>query len=172
MEIYYKISGDTLTAIANSIRTKNNSNATYKPSEMAAEIEKSNIYMTQVTPEVDSDKLTIQHNLGTTDILMAAIFAETLGEIIPSFNGTLAKFWAKTDIPVRYSSSGNTQNYDLQGSYSTQNANITGGIPTSTSYWDYVVDNNNFTFSRTSAANKFIAGVTYTVIIVASNAKV
>lgn len=167
--------GSHYQAICDAVRAKTGDTAKLKSGDLAAAIAGisgggvSGIYITHVTPEVDSNTLTIHHNLGTTDILMAAIFAETLGEITPSFNGSLVKFWAKTDIPVRVSSSANTENYCLASSYNQTNANATNAVPTNTSYWDYVKDDNTFEFNRSASAYRFIAGVTYTVIIIASN---
>ena len=133
----------------------------------------SGIYMAKVTPETISEVLTIQHNLGTTDILLAAAFAETLGEITPSFNGALAKFWAKTDIPVNETNTSRGQNYDAHFSYNTNKTLAYGGTPNSPAYRCSVVDKNTFEFKRSgSALAKYIAGVTYTVIIIAANAEV
>ena len=168
-----------LTAIANAIRGKTGSADTYTPAQMAAVISSisgggaSGIYMARVTPETDMKFLTIQHNLGTTDILLAAIFAQTLGEITPSFNGVLARFWAKTDIPMRLTASVNGSNFQSQFSYQTSTLNAAGGVPNSTSYCCYVVDENTFQFtSAGSSAAKYMAGITYTVIIIAANAEV
>ena len=131
------------------------------------------IYMAKVTPKTDSNELIIQHNLGTTDILLAAAFAETSGETTPSFNGALAKFWAKTDIPVRETAASAAQNYDSQFSYKTDASLAICGAPNSPSYRCRVVDKNTFEFERAgSAVAKYIAGVTYTVIIIAANAEV
>lgn len=165
-------------AICDAVRAKTGDTAVLKSGDLAAAITGisgggvSGIYIAHVTPEVDSNKLTIKHNLGTTDILMAAAFAETIGEITPTANFVLGKYWAKTDVPVRYSSSGNTSNYDLTSTYNVSNANATGSVPTSTTYWDYVIDNNTFEFNKSASAYKFLAGVTYTVIIIASDAGV
>lgn len=131
------------------------------------------IYMAKVTPETDSEALTIQHNLGTTDILLAAAFAETLGEITPSFNGALAKFWAKTDIPVRETSTSSAQNYNAYFSYITGTTLASVGAPNTPAYRCRVVDENTFEFRRSgSAIARYIAGVTYTIIVVAANAEV
>ena len=132
----------------------------------------SGIYMAQVTPASDSTGLSVSHNLGTTDILMAVCFAETLGEVTPTFNGALAKFWAKSDIPQRISSSASSVgNYDAHATYNTTNLYETIGSPNSTSYQCAVVDENTFKFANAgSAASKYIAGVTYTVIIIAASA--
>ena len=127
----------------------------------------SGIYMAKITPSSDVSSLTIQHNLGTTDILLAACFVETLGDITPTFNGALGKWWAKTDIPNNRSGVG----FDTLAGYSAANAYATLSAPTSLSYWDKVKDENNFVFWQAgSAASKYITGVTYTVIIMAASA--
>lgn len=131
------------------------------------------IYMSKVTPENDLEFLEITHNLGTTDILFAACWAETLGDVVPTFNGALGKYWAKTDIPVRYTGTNTIENFDNYNSYNTTNSYAFGGVPNSPTYWDYVLDENTFQFRRAgSAAARYITGVTYTVIIIAANAEV
>lgn len=131
----------------------------------------SGIYMAKITPASDTGELTVTHDLGTTDILLAVCFAETLGDVTPSFNGAVAKFWAKSDIPRRVTSSWNEPNYDAHFSYSYATGNMTAGIPTSNSYFCRVEDENNFIFdSAGSVAAKYIAGVTYTVIIMSASA--
>lgn len=125
------------------------------------------IYMAKVTPSSDMSDLTIQHNLGTTDILIAVCFAETLGDVTPTFNGTLGKWWAKTDIPNNRSGVG----FDTLAAYNTANAYAILGAPSASGYWDKVKDENTFIFLQAgSAAAKYITGVTYTVIIVAASA--
>lgn len=134
----------------------------------------SGIYMAKITPETDSNNLEIKHNLGTEDILIAVCFAETLGDIVPTFNGCLVKFFAKTDIPFKASGAenGKYNNYNLNSTYSTTNEYAQGAGTQAKSYWDYVVDKNTFIFNRSSMVSKFIAGVTYTVIIIAGSAEV
>lgn len=134
----------------------------------------SGIYMAKITPETDSNNLEIKHNLGTVDILIAVCFAETLGDIVPTFNGNLAKFFAKTDIPFKANGAenGKYNNYNLNSTYNTTNAYAQGGGTAAKSYWDYVVDENTFIFNRSSTTAKYIAGVTYTVIIIAGSAEV
>lgn len=134
----------------------------------------SGIYMAKITPETDSNNLEIKHNLGTVDILIAVCFAETLGDIVPTFNGCLGKFFAKTDIPFKANGAenGKYNNYNLNSNYNTTNAYAQGAGTAAKSYWDYVVDENTFIFNRTSSSSKFIAGVTYTVIIIADSAEV
>lgn len=132
----------------------------------------SGIYMAKITPETDSLSIDVVHNLGTTDILFAAILVETFGDIVPTFNGTLAKFCAKSDIPFRITS---TENHDMFNNgvfYNATNAIAQPGSITSLIYTDVAIDENTFGFKRVASAYKFIAGVTYTVIIVAANAEV
>ena len=127
----------------------------------------SGIYMAKITPSSDMFSLTIQHNLGTTDILLAACFAETLGDVVPTFNGALGKWWAKTDIPNNRSAVG----FNTLAAYNTANAYAILGAPSSSGYWDNVKDENTFVFGQAgSSAAKYITGVTYTVIIMAASA--
>jgi hypothetical protein len=130
----------------------------------------SGIYMAKITPESDAEQITVNHNLGTTDILFAAILVETLGDIVPTSNGTLAKFYAKSDIPFRITSTSNSDNFNNGVFYNATNAIAQPGSMTSLIYTDVAIDENTFEFKRVASAYKFIAGVTYTVIIVAASA--
>lgn len=131
----------------------------------------SGIYMAKITPETDSSSIDVVHNLGTTDILFAACWAETLGDVVPTFNGALGKYWAKSDIPARVTASVNAENFNTHNVYNTTNNNAGGGAPNSTAYRDRIIDDNTFMFAQAgSAAAKYIAGVTYTVIIIAASA--
>ena len=121
------------------------------------------LYMTQITPETNQDTLDIRHNLGTTDILTAACFAQSLGDITPTYSGTLMKLWAKTGIP----NNRNCVGYCAQSTYNTNGYVLIGGISLSTQ-WDQVVDANTFSFKKATNAGLFIGGVTYTVILVAA----
>lgn len=169
-----------MTSVANAIRAKTgNADMLAWPDGFKMAVDgiqsgsASGIYMARVTPETDSNELKIQHNLGTTDILLAVAFAETLGEITPSFNGAVAKFWAKTDIPVRESSTSLAQNYNAYFFYNTGATSAAVGSPNSPAYRCEVVDENTFKFARAgSALAKYIAGVTYTIIVIAANAEV
>ena len=108
-----------LTDIADAIRAKTGSTDGMSLSDMTVSIndslkgKSSGIYIGTVTPSEDATNITITHNLGSTDILFAAIWAETLGDVTPTFNGALGKYFAKTDIPARYSSTGNTENFNV-----------------------------------------------------------
>ena len=132
----------------------------------------SGIYMAKITPESDADAITVTHDLGTTDILFAACWAETLGDIVPTLNGALAKFFAKSDVPFKISTSTNHDKFNIGVFYNTTNANAQNSVISSLNYTDSVIDENTFEFNKTASAYKFIAGVTYTVIIIAANAEV
>lgn len=172
---------DKLTAIADAIRGKTGGTDPLTLDQMSVAIAgietgggssgASGIYMAKITPASDADELTVTHNLGTTDILLAVCFAETLGNVTPTFNGAVAKFWAKSDIPRRVASSWNEPNYDAHFSYNYANGIMIGGTPNSGAYFCTVKDENNFNFARAgSSAAKYMAGVTYTVIIMAASA--
>ena len=126
-----------------------------------------NVYMTKVTPEEDVQSIVVTHNLGTTDILLAACWAETLGGVTPSIsNATLGKMWSNTDIVNNRGGFG----FCAQYYWSLKNAYAASGSPNASSYWDKITDGNTFEFMRgQSGTATFLAGVTYTVIIVAAN---
>jgi hypothetical protein len=128
----------------------------------------SGIYVAEITPSSAENTLNITHDLGTTDILIAAIWAEdALGGITPDNNATLASVWTKTDIPNNRNAVGNS----WVSSYNATNNYTVLQSPTSAAYWNKVSDENTFTFSaRAASAAKFVIGVTYTVIVIARNA--
>lgn len=132
----------------------------------------SNFYMTEVTPEADLNSLTITHNLGTVDILLAVAWVQTLGDTVPTANVALGKYWAKSDVPVRISQTQSGENYNPVTAWNINYGMAANGGNTSLAYWDSVTDENTFTFNRAgSAQSVFMAGVTYTVIIIANGAK-
>lgn len=127
----------------------------------------SGIYMAKITPAEDVNDFTVTHNLGTTDILLAACFAESLGDIVPDNGRGLGAVWAKTEIPNNRGGVG----YSFLASYYATNSAVTCSGPNSASYWHKVVDSNNFIFSRPgSSSAKYEGGVTYTVVIMAASA--
>ena len=132
----------------------------------------SGIYMAKVTPAKDMSEIVITHNLNTTDILLAAIWAESFGDITPTFDGAVAGIYAKSSLPFRLTSSTNHENFMAFAKWSTSAANVTTvGQPNSTAYLPEVEDENTISFSAAgAAAAKYFAGVTYTVFVVATSA--
>ena len=131
----------------------------------------SGIYMAKITPEEDLNGLTITHNLATTDILMVAAWAETLGDIELTTNNSLAKFWAKTDIVTRRGGNGFSPGY----SWSSTNSYADASAPNTAAYENLTInDENTIYLPRTSSGTKnyYLAGLTYTVIVIAANAEV
>lgn len=131
----------------------------------------SGIYMAKVTPSEDLAGMAIAHNLGTTDILLVACWAETLGDIVPATAASLAKFWAKTDIVTQRGGGGFSPGY----SWSTKNQYASPSPPNMANYENLTVtDENNILLPRCSSgtASSYLAGVTYTVIVIAANAEV
>lgn len=132
----------------------------------------SGIYMAKITPASEKKSFTITHNLGTTDILMAVIWAETFGDVTPSVGRITMRTWLKTDIPVRLTSSSTHPNIDIFNSYSLESSHIIApSQPTSDAYLCKATDENNFfMYGGGSTSAYFYAGVTYTVIIMAASA--
>lgn len=128
----------------------------------------SGIYMAKITPAEEVGSFTVTHNLGTTDILFAGLWAETMGDIVPTTSRAIMKVWFKTDIKNARGRDG----WDIQTAWDVNN-NRGGnpGQPNSYAYWSEAKDENNFIFARPgSASAKYTAGVTYTVIIMAASA--
>lgn len=131
----------------------------------------SGIYMAKVTPAEDVGKMSINHNLGTTDILLAAAWAETLGDITPSANVTVAKFWAKTSMPTRRGGNGFGPGYAwfVANAYADNNSPNMGSYETLT-----ITDENNVSLNKVASGptNLYLAGVTYHVVVIAANMEV
>lgn len=168
-----------LTGIADAIRSKTGGTGKLTLEGMAAAIAgisggggAGGIYMAQVTPESDVGRITVVHNLGTTDLLLASIWAESLGDAQLTADRIMMRTWLKSDIPFRITSSTQIQNIDIYSNYSSSAGHInTSGHPNSTAYLSEILDENTFQFaSGTFAVARFAAGVTYTVIIVAASA--
>lgn len=131
----------------------------------------SGIYMAKVTPSEDLAGMAIAHNLGTTDILLVACWAETLGDIVPATTASLAKFWAKTDIATQRGGGGFSPGY----AWNTKNQYASPSLPNIANYEKLTVtDENNIFLPMCSSGttNRYLAGVTYTVIVIAANAEV
>jgi hypothetical protein len=132
----------------------------------------SGIYMAKITPASEVSSFDITHNLGTTDILCALCWAETLGDTVLTANRITMKTWLKTDIPVRLTSSSTHPNIDIYNNYSASDSWISPpNQATSEVYLSSAKDENTFfIYCGGSASAKFAAGVTYTVIIMAASA--
>ena len=132
----------------------------------------SGIYMAKITPASDVDELRVTHSLGTTDILVAASWTEGLGDVTPNIDGSIANIYLKSSVPFGLTNSGNHENLLAFARWNVSGENVTTiGEPTSADYFSEVVDENTFLFRRAgSAAAKYIAGVTYTVVIMAASA--
>ena len=128
----------------------------------------SGIYMAKVTPASDVGKMSINHNLGTTDILLVAAWAETLGDITPSAAATVAKFWAKTSVPTQRGGNGFCPGY----SWNVTNSYAGPQAPNTASYETLkITDANNVSLNKVASgsANMYLAGVTYHVVVIAAN---
>lgn len=167
---------DKLTAIADAIRGKTGKTAEMTLDQMAAEISgmeagggAGGIYMAKVTPASDMDSMEIMHNLGTENILLVACWAETLNEVTHAANGTLAKFWAKTDVATQRGGNGFSPGYawNVTNNYANPQAPNTGSYETLT-----IIDENSIDLPRgqSGTVSAYLAGVTYTVIVVAASA--
>lgn len=130
------------------------------------------IYMAKITPASDATELDVTHNLGTTDILAAVCWAETFDDVVPALDGSVANVYLKSSLPFRMSSSSNHENMIAFARWSVSSANVnTIGQPTSSAYFSKPMDDNVFIFDSAGAATaKYLAGVTYTVIIMAASA--
>lgn len=170
---------EKLTNIADAIRNKTGSTAEMTldaMTEAIAGIEAgggaSGIYMAKITPAEYLGDLTITHNLGTTDILYVAAWAESFGDYDTSQDlGTICKYWAKTDIPTRRGGNGFSASY----SWNNTNQYADTSSPNMGAYEKLsIVDENTVKLARAAsgAVTGYYAGVTFTVFVIAANAEV
>lgn len=168
---------DKLTAIADAIRGKTGGTAPLTLDGMATAIAgiqtgggASGIYMAKITPaEYSAKSFTITHNLGTTDILYVALWAETLGGITPTTGTTLCKMWAKSDIVTRRGGNGFSNGYG----WSVSNGYADTSAPNTASYETLrIIDGNTIELPRTQSGSGtgLCVGVTYTIIVIPTNA--
>ena len=131
----------------------------------------SGIYMAKITPEEDlTANFPITHNLGTTDILLVAVWAETLGDIVLDKAVNLHKVWNKTDIITKRGGNGFSLGYmwNTTASYADTQSPLTAAYENLT-----VVDENTIKLPRcASGSNVYLAGLTYTVVVIAASAEV
>ena len=171
MSVYSK-----MTAIADAIRGKTGGTSPLTLDQMAEAIAgissgggdvSSGIYMADVTLAENKGRVYIDHNLGTADILLAAIWAQGLNGVTPDYNCCLGKFWLNTGITNKLG--GNS--FCCQYNWNTTNGYAAGGAPTSGTYIDQPENENTFIFKPGgAAAATYIAGVTYKVVIMAKSA--
>ena len=176
-----------MTAIADAIRRKTGSGEKLTLDAMAQAIETmetggssggdSGMYMAKITPAENVWDLTVIHNLGTTDILLAACFVEKLdGEANSDMHAkAIAKLWAKTEIPVRMTSTTQSPNYEIAYPFNYNSGDYksgSGAVPTSEEYKCKIIDTNTFVFARVGSGTGqyYYPGFTYTVIIMAASA--
>lgn len=127
----------------------------------------SGIYMAKVTPATSKDRMVITHNLGTTDILMAAVFVETFGDNpIGEVTATIGGFWAKADMLGLRGGLG----YDIK--FTWAKTQISNSAPQTAGSYLNINNENQVTFNGASAsgAYNFPVGVTHTVIIIPASA--
>lgn len=129
----------------------------------------SGVYMAKITLAEYSNYLTINHNLGTTDILYVAAWLENKGDYAFEANGmTLCKMWAKTDITTQRGGDGFCTGYSwqLNNSYASPNAPNGAGYETLT-----VVDENTVKLPAVASGSTsgYHAGLTFTVFVIAAN---
>lgn len=179
---------DKLTNIADAIRGKTGGTDPLTLDGMATAIASietgggsgggaSGIYMAKITPAEEVFDLTVKHDLGTTDILMAVCFVEKLDrEATNSMQArTIAKFWMKTAIPTRITTSTQGENFQIAWPFAYNNGDYRTGsssVPATEERNSKVVDSNHFTFGRIGSndGQTYSPLFTYTVMIVAASA--
>lgn len=173
---------EKLSAIGNAIREKTGKADKLTLDQMPVEIASivsgggssgtSGIYMAKITPAEYLGSLKISHNLGTTDILYVAAWAESFGDFDTSqYVGTICKMWAKTDIKTRRGGNG----FSLGYSWSNTSQYADWSTPNTASYETLsITDKNTVSLIRNASGSTtgYYPGITYTVFVIAANAEV
>lgn len=130
------------------------------------------IYVGYYTPTTDTRTINVVHNLGTDDILMAAIFAETLGDKVPTYACALSVVYLKTDYSHYGSSAFSSESsMTLCSRYRTSDGKSQIGSITSAAYLPTISEDSVIFQPAGAAASTYCAGVTYTAIIIPSSIK-
>lgn len=166
-----------IQATADAIREKNGLTNTYKVSEFAGAIRAissgissgAKVYTTEVTLDANASEIPVTHNLGSTDILLAAAYlAEDCVDRLV-YKDTIANVYIKSLFAGNSNTGGTLKenirlsNYwyassDGKNSYMMSSANSV--VPT-------ITDENNITIKSYIASYKFPAGLKIGIIVVA-----
>lgn len=165
-----------IQAAADAIREKNGKTDTYKVSEFAGAIRaiatggvSTKVYTTEVTLDSKAQKIPVTHNLGTTDILLAASYlAEDCVDRI-EYKDTISSVYIRTPFSANTTDGGRLKeniricNYWYVSSDGTS-AYMMSGAPT---YLPTITDENNITIKSYSPTYQFPAGLKIGIIVVA-----
>lgn len=169
---------DKLTNIADAIREKTGGADPLSLDAMVEAIDSieagggsvaSGIYMAKITPAEAVCPLDIVHNLDTKDILFALCFVADVGDAVLTDTTVVAKAWIDTNLLCRYGMT-TMPVFSTVWKYNVANTRAENVITTNIGHWDYVTDENTFSFHRGTSGLFYTAGVTYTVIIMAASA--
>lgn len=167
-----------IRAAADAIREKNGKTDTYQVSEFAGAIRAissgissgAKVYTTKVTLDAKASEIPITHNLGTTDILLAAAYlAEDCVDRLV-YKDTIASVYIRTLFAGNSNTGGTLKenirlstywyaSSDGKNSYMMESAN-SNNVPT-------ITDENNITIKSYIASYMFPAGLKIGIIVVA-----
>lgn len=167
-----------IQATADAIREKNGLTNTYKVSEFAGAIRAIptggdgsglKVYRTSVTLDAKSNEIPITHNLGATDILLAAAYLEEDCVDRLVYKDTIANVYIKSLFAGNTNTGGTLKenirlstywyaSSDGENSYMMSSANSV--VPT-------ITDENNITIKSYIASYPFPAGLKIGIIVVA-----
>ena len=166
-----------IQAAADAIREKNGLTTKYKVSEFAGAIRaiatgggSTKVYTTEVTLDAKAQKIPVTHNLGSTDILLAAAYlAEDCVDRLV-YKDTIASVYIRTLFAGNSNTGGTLKenirlstywyaSSDGKNSYMMESAN-SNNVPT-------ITDENNITIKSYIASYMFPAGLKIGIIVVA-----
>ena len=166
-----------IQAAADAIREKNGKTDTYKVSEFAGAIRAissgissgAKVYTTEVTLDAKATNIPVTHNLGSTDILLAASYlAEDCVDRL-EYKDTISSVYIRTPFSANTTDGGRLKeniricNYWYVSSDGTS-AYMMSGAPT---YLPTITDENNIMIKSYSPTYQFPAGLKIGIIVVA-----
>lgn len=166
-----------IQATADAIREKNGKTDTYKVSEFAGAIRAissgissgAKVYTTEVTLDAKASEIPVTHNLGTTDILLAAAFlAEDCVDRLVH-KDTIANVYIKS-LFAGNTNTGGTLKENIRLSsywYASSDGENSYMMASNNSVVPTITDENNITIKSYIASYKFPAGVKIGIIVVA-----
>lgn len=167
-----------IQATADAIREKNGLTNTYKVSEFADAIRAiptggdgsgMKVYRTSVTLDAKSNEIPITHNLGSTNILLAAAYLDEDCVDLLEYKDTISSVFIASSFNAPYTSSGNKyQNirhcrywYVSSSGYGSQS---TSSMPSNE---PIITDENSMTIKSGNISYVFPAGVKIGIIVMA-----
>lgn len=165
-----------IQAAADAIREKNGKTDTYKVSEFAGAIRaiatgggSTKVYTTEVTLDAKASEIPVTHNLGTTDILLAAAYlAEDCVDRLV-YKDTISSVYIRTPFAANTNNGGALKENIRLCNYWYASSDGTSAymMDMTSNYVPTITDENNITIKSYSPEYQFPAGLKIGIIVVA-----